>query len=93
VTCVDVQLSCCHTSLFVTYALRGVTSQQQAAPAEGSTRINILRSSVLTYHTCCFNLYNLYDTLLDDIIILPLQISSWQLACYNKCMKSFFLLS
>jgi len=29
VTCLDVQLSCCHTSLFVTYALRGVTSQQQ----------------------------------------------------------------
>jgi len=27
--CLDVQLSCCHTSLFVTYALRGVTSQQE----------------------------------------------------------------
>jgi len=28
-TWLDVYFSCCHTSLFVTYALRGVTSQQQ----------------------------------------------------------------
>jgi len=29
VTWLDVHLRCCHTSLFVTYALRGVTSQQK----------------------------------------------------------------
>jgi len=51
VTCLDVQLSCCHTSLFVTYALCGVTSQQQNRLTHCTCNRNGRSHTMLRDHT------------------------------------------